>query len=380
VNLKAKQGRNQKGLCFVSEDAGQFKEGVYQISIHGNTLIADIRTSSNIPRDLIILDQRIFNWFSCKDEAEVLLEETTSSIPTCSEIRLAVTSTRNLDNRIIADAISQRVNDLIDDFDGLILQIGQSFQIDRLGIRFTVKSLNPEDAINHSARISWPNLEKIHLDPVESLTPFNMVCIVEVGAAAQISDVSKESENTLPRYEATLEAIKLVSEFYSDYGSNALFCGFAYSDEITPFKLFDIETGNSTEVSSIHSPSLFVAFIEWIETLIPDHNGRASNPGDALRQGIESAEELTKSNSIPTIILFFSSGVHTSGPNPVKIVKNKIKSDGPTILCFIPGLKSNHDVMMTIAENSRGKAIKVSEFEDVSNIIEALLDLSAGGI
>ena len=380
MNLKATQGRNQRGLCFVSEDEVPFKEGVYQISYHGKTLLADIRTSANVPRSLIILDQRIFSWLSCNNEAEVQLEEVTSIIPTCSEISLVVTSTRDLDNRTIADAISQRVNDLHDDFDGLILQVGQSFQIDRLGIVFSVKSLNPMDTSNQAARIAWDGLEIIHLDPVESLTPFHIVCIVEVGAAAQISDVSKESENNVQRYEATLEAIRQISEVYSNYGSHAQFRGFAYSDEIIPFTLFDPETGNPTEVSSINSASLFIAFIKWIETLIPNHKGRASNPGEALKHGIESAEEFTKSNLIPTIILFFSSGVHTSGPNPVKIVKNKISSDGPTILCFTPGLKSNLDVMLAIAENSQGKAINVSDFEEVNTIIEALMDLSGGGI
>ena len=144
--------------------------------------------------------------------------------------------------------------------------------------------------------------------------------------------------------------------------------------------MFDPETGNPTEVSSINSASLFIAFIKWIETLIPNHKGRASNPGEALKHGIESAEEFTKSNLIPTIILFFSSGVHTSGPNPVKIVKNEISRDGPTILCFTPGLKSNFDVMLAIAENSQGKAINVSDFEEVSTIIDTLMDLSRGGI
>lgn len=379
MNLKATQGRNQKGLCFVSEDEVPFKEGVYQISYNGKTLLSDIRTSSNVPQNLIIIDQRIFSWLSCNNDAEVLLEEVTSTIPICSEIRLAITSTRDLDNRTIADAISKRVNDLHDDFDGLILQVGQSFQIDRLGIAFSVKSLNPMDTSNQAARIAWDSLEKIHLDPVESLTPFHVVCIVEVGAAAQISDVSKEGENSVPRYEATLEAIRQISEVYSDYSSHAQFHGFAYSDEIIPFMLFDPETGKPTEVSLIHSASLFIAFIEWIETLIPNHKGLASNPGDALKHGIDSAAEFTKSNVIPTIILFFSSGVHTSGPNPVKIVKNNISSDGPPILCFTPGLKSNQDVMLAIAENSQGKAINVSDFEEVCTIIEALLDLSGGG-
>ncbi len=380
MNLKAAQGRNQRGLCFVSEDDVPLKEGVYQISYCGKTLLADIRTSANVPRNLIILDQRIFSWFSCKNEDEVLLREVTSIIPTCSEIRLAVTSTRNLDNRTIADAISQRVNDLHDDFDGLILQVGQSFQIDRLGIVFTVKSFNPMDTSNHAARIAWDDLEKIHLDPVESLPSSNIVCIFEVGAASQISDVRNRSEDHVPRYTAALEAIKRISENYTDYGSTAQFHGFAYSDEIQHFSLFDPETGDPTEVTSIDSSSLFVAFTEWIKRLISDHLGRPSNPGVALETGIESAIELTKSNSLQTIILFFSSGVHTSGPNPVKVVKTKTTSNGPKILCFTLGEKSNHDVMVAIAEASQGKAMKVTDTDEISGIIDILMDLSSGGL
>ena len=380
MNLKATQGRNQKGLCFVSEDEAPLKEGVYRISYHGKTLLADIRTSANVPQSLIILDQRIFSWLSCRNESKVLLEEVSSFIPTCSEIRLAITSTRDLDNRTIADAISQRVNDLHDDFDGLILQEGQSFQIDRLGIIFTVKSLNPMDTSSQAARIAWDSLEKIHLDPVEFLSPFNMVCIVEVGAAAQISDVRNRSEGHIPRYTAALKAIELISENYSDYGSTAQFQGFAYSDEIQHFTLFDPETGDPTEVSSIDSPSLFVAFTKWIERSISDHLGRPSNPGVALETGIESAIELAKSNSLQTIILFFSSGVHTSGPNPVKVVKNKATSNGPRILCFTPGEKSNHDVMVAIAEASQGKAMKVPDIEEISVIIDILMDFSSGGL
>ena len=378
VNLKAKQGRNQKGLCFVSEEESSIKEGVYRITSHGKTLLADIRVSANIPRDLIVLDQRIFSWLSCKEEEEVTLEEITSKIPSCAEIGLTVTSTRDLDNRTIADAISRRVNDLHDDFDGLILQINQIFRIERLGIGFTVKSLNPLDTDNQAARITWKNLKKIQLDPVDSLTPFNIVCIVEIGAAAQISDVRKDMDNDVPRYEASLEAVRLISEIYSDYGSKAQFRGFAYSDELIPFKMFDPQTGDPIEVSSIHSSSLFIAFVEWLEALIPDHKGRPSNPGVALEAGFESANEI-ESNSIPTIILFFSSGAHTSGPNPVKTVKSESKCGAQPFLCFIPGMNSNHDVMDAIADISQGIAIKVSDFEEVSNIVDALIELTSRG-
>ena len=379
MNLKAKQGRNQKGLCFVSEQEETIGDGLYQISYDGNYMLADIRVSSSVPRDLIILDHRIFKGISCHEDGDLQLEEVSTKIPICTEIRLLLTSTKDLDNRKIADAISKRVSDLTDDFDGLILTIGQSFQIDRLGIRFTVKSLDPVDSIHSAARISWKSLEKIHLDPVEFLAPSNIVCIFEVGAASQISDVRSGSEDHVPRYTASLNAIKHMSESYSDYSSNAQFHGFAYSDEIQHFTLFDPVTGDPTEVSKIDSPSLFVAFTQWIKRLISEHVGRPSDPGAALETGIESAIELSKSNSLQTIILFFSSGVHTSGPNPVKVAKNTTTSDGPRILCFVPGEKSNHDVMLAIADASQGKAMEVTNIEETSGIVETLMDLLDGG-
>jgi hypothetical protein len=49
------------------------------------------------------------------------------------------------------------------------------------------------------------------------------------------------------------------------------------------------------------------------------------------------------------------------------------------ILCFVPGLKSNHDVMDAIAEISEGKTIKISDFGNISSIIDALTDLTSGG-
>ena len=378
--LKAKQGRNQKGLCFVSEQDGSLKNGLYRISCGDKSLLADIRTSSNVPQDMMILDQRIFKGISCHEDSDVQLEEISTDIPTCTEIRLSLTSIRDLDNRKIADAISKRVSDLTDDFDGLVLTIGQSFQIERLGIRFSVKSLEPVDKIHHAARISWKNLDRIHLDPVASLIPSNIVCIFEVGAAAQISDVKSGSDKSVPRYNAALQAIKQISESYSDYNSNAQFYGFAYSDEIQHFTLFDPETGNPTEVSRIDSPAIFIAFIQWIERLISDYVDCPSNPGVALETGFERAIELSKLNSLQTVILFFSSGVHTSGPNPVKVAKNKTTSTSPRILCFIPGEKSNHDVMMAIAEVSQGKAIAVTDIEETSGTVEILMDLLDGGL
>jgi hypothetical protein len=371
--MKAKQGRNQKGLCFVSENSS-IENGVYQISFKGRSLLSDVRTSNSVPNDIVVLDTRVFRWLSCNEDDDIDLQKITVVIPTCSNIRLTLSSTRDLDNRKIADAISKRVNDLHDDFDGLILQVGQSFQIDRLGIRFTIQSLDPIDSDNKAARITWNELGEIHLDPVESIKPVNIICIFEVGAAAQISDVDTDG-SSMPRYQASLEAIQYLSEIYSDSSSKAQFRGFAYSDEIIPFTMFDPQTGSPIEVSTVHSHSLFIRFSEWIESLISEHKGRPSSPGEALEIGLLSTKDFT--NSLPTLILFFSSGIHTYGPNPVKIVKSH-ETMFP-ILCFAPGKKSNHDLLEAIAEISKGKAIIVTTESSIRNLVDAITNVLVGG-
>ncbi len=373
LNMKAKQGRNQKGLCFVSEESS-IDDGVYQISCNERALLSDVRVSSSVPKDLVVLDNRIFTWLSCNMNHEIELKRILATIPTCNNIRLTLSSTRDLDNRTIADAISKRVNDLQDDFDGLILQIGQSFQIDRLGIQFTVQSLDPIDVDNKASRISWDELEKIHLDPVESLKPFNIICIFEVGAAAQVSDVETDVSD-IPRYKAALDAIDSLSEIYPITKTKAQFHGLAYSDEIEVFTTFDSQTGSPVEVSSIDSRSLFLRFIKWIESLIPDQKSQPSSPGEALDLGILSAKDI--SNSLPTLIMFFSSGTHTSGPNPVKIVKSH--GDISPILCFVPGKKSNRDLVEAIAEISHGKTIIVDHYDDIKKISDAIADILSGG-
>ncbi len=379
VTLQAKQGRNQQGLCFVSDDEEWQKEGVYKISHSGKSILADLRVSSKVPDGFIILDQRIFSLLACKEDANLELDAISSKVPQCSVIRLSVTSTRELDNRTVANAISQRVNDIKDDFDGLVLQEGQSVRIERLGISFRVESLSPREDSTRAARINWNNLEKIHLDPVESLEPFNIVCVVEVGAAAQVSDVLDSAAENISRFKIVLEAIRLLSESYTHFGVGTEFRGFAYSDEVLPFSFFDSETGVPTEVSEIDSISTFIGFIEWIEQLIPDHAGRPSNPGEALRISISSIEVFSNSNTHPTILLFFSSGVHTSGPNPVKVMKDSISGSNFKILCFVPGEKANFEVMEAIAEIGHGRAIKVISSEDINALIEGLSDIAQGG-
>ena len=178
-----------------------------------------------------------------------------------------------------------------------------------------------------------------------------------------------------PRYKASLDAITYLSEVYPITNAKAQFRGLAYSDEIELFTTFNSQTGNPVEVSSIDSSSLFLRFSKWIESLIPDQKSQPSSPGEALDLGLLRAKDI--SNSLPTLILFFSSGIHTSGPNPVKIVKSH--GDISPILCFVPGKKSNHDLMEAIAEISHGKTIIVEQSDDIKKITDAIADMLAGG-
>jgi hypothetical protein len=67
MNLKAKMGGNQKGLCFVSREETDFEIGVYEISCGQTKILADIRMSPQVPIGLAVLDSRLYSWLGCEE-------------------------------------------------------------------------------------------------------------------------------------------------------------------------------------------------------------------------------------------------------------------------------------------------------------------------
>ncbi|TFG33964.1 VWA domain-containing protein [Candidatus Thorarchaeota archaeon] len=381
--LRAKQGRNQRGLCFGSSNESGLESAAFVLSHRGTQLFADVRLSDKVPEGLLVIDDRIFRYLGCSDNSEVRLTLESGEIPYCSELRLAVSSTKNVDNNAIADAISKRVNDLQDDFEGLILQIGQELVIERLGICFQVLSFFPKNEVFSAARIAWNHLEEIHLDPKDKATRFNLCCVVEVGAAAQQADIdngpSSDTSHKQMRYKAAIAAIESLAENYSNYDSSTQFCGFAYSDEAVAYQFYDSQTGESIHSSSLHSPSVLIAFVEWLRSIISSHEDKTSNPGDALRIAIEVASTFQDLNNYPTIILFCSSGVHSAGPNPVKTVKRSIGNSKLMIFSLNLGLDRNLELMEAIAGITNGKAFSVKKMNDVNQVPYLLNELSSKG-
>ena len=381
--LSVKQGRKQKGLCFVSSEESSASSGVYRLTYGEKDILVDIRPSKQVPKNSLVADERIFRILECSEDSEISLDFQCSDVTLCSELSLSISSTKGLDNHKIAEAISKRVNDLQDDFDGLVLKVGQILVIERLGIRFKVISLTPTDDDCSAARISWDKLDEIHLEPVEPLQLYNICCVVEIGAAGQISDIENSTTcdtcESIPRYEAAISAISILAKNYTGYGTGTQFCGFAYSDNVTQYQMFDSQSGKLVSVSSLHSQSLLIAFTEWLRSIITDHKGKPSNPGEALKAAIEAASHFDDANDYPTLLLFCSSGVHSAGQNPVKVVKNTLKSSKLVILSVNLGLDRNFDIMDEIARTSNGCVIPVQESNDVNKITDLLHDLLSLG-
>jgi len=372
VNLKAKQGRNQKGLCFVSGEDSDFERGVYEISFSGKSILVDIRKSPKIPSGTIVLDNRIFSYLACEDGVDVTLTKNSSDISQCKELELSVVSLRNIESKSIGEAISKRIGDLQDDFEGLILQENQRIVVDRLGIQFTVHSIEPLNKKRGPCRVIWNDLEKIHLTPVAGIPAYNLVCVIELGAAAHIEDVKQDSTpgvtTTISRYQATLGVLDQIMSNYPEYGTNSYFSGFVYSDEVVPFSLFDSQTGSPVEISLLYSKSLLESFSEWVHEEVSNHKSKPSNPGEALSTALLRGSDFSQMHEHPTLILFCSSGVHSHGPNPVKIVKKSHEDHKTPILCVSVGTGSNKDVLAEIAAITKGLVVDIDSMSDVSRI------------
>ena len=378
LKLHAKRGRNQQGLCFVSTDALDPSAAACELRCDSNSIYSDLRGSMKVPEGIVILDSRIYDMLHCSDEDEVTITLLSDKIPICTEINLDIISQRDLHTHTVAQAISKRIDDFQEHFEGLILQKGQEFTISDLGITFVVRSLSPTDPVTNGARIIWKNLLKIHLGALESHAT-NLCIIAEISAATQISDVQiwgdVNVDTTVSRHKAILQALETIENKFNAYGNEAQFAGFVFSDEVLPFITYDSQTGEESETTALHSSSLIEAFRKWFDTSLEDFSNRPSNPGAALKHGIEQAQSLNESNSLSTTIVFFSSGIYSAGQNPVKVTRMNLGDRPIRILCISVGQDSATDIMEAISKEGKGKSIHMTSEDRMDSIVDAINDL-----
>ena len=376
MKLRPKRGRNQQGLCFVSTDLLDSTTAAYQLTCRSNSVISDVRSFPKVPKDVIILDERIFDQLVCSEEDEVELVPEKSEFPVCTEIHLGVVSRRGLENHTVAQAISKRIDDFQEHFDGLILGIGQEISLPEFGVSLLIKSMSPVEPSRNSARIDWKRLTKIHLEAAES-KPSNLCFIVEVSAATQIKDVrvGAAEDNYITRHQAILETLESIEKRLQPEHI-AKFAGIIFSDKLVPFMTFDSQTGEETQITNLHSASLIIAFRNLLEDTISEFSQKPSNPGLALNQGLNTASLLNEANGLVTLVVFFSCGVYSAGQNPVKITRQAMANRPIKILCVSVGESSATDIMEAVAKEGNGFVIQLDNVQKTGSIADAITEVA----
>ncbi|MFW9975970.1 MAG: vWA domain-containing protein [Candidatus Thorarchaeota archaeon] len=373
--LRARQGRYQQGICFVSPDIIGPHIEASKLTSESSSLYADVKISEKVPEGTIVLDTRIFEMLNCEDGEEIDLNVLNIKLPYCSEINLDVISNRELENHTIAQAISRRIEDFKDHFEGLVLSPGQQFSITELGVTFVVRHLDPTESTTNAARIKWKNLLKIHLGATE-FQPSNLCIISEVAAATQIADirmyVDDGDEKYITRHQAILNILDGIQLTLPRNGNDVQFAGIAFSDEVVPFTTFDSQTGEESEISTLFSSAVLRAFGRWMNALLDKFSNRPSNPGEALKYGLDKAQAMSEINGLPTAIVLFSSGVYSAGQNPVKVTRINLGDKHIKFLTISVGKDSATDIMEAIAKEGKGTTIHMDAGEKMKLIVDSI--------
>ncbi|TFF92156.1 hypothetical protein EU545_01875, partial [Candidatus Thorarchaeota archaeon] len=311
MQVRAKRGLNQKGICYLNSKYSGLDGQVCRLSSGVNGCLADIRLNENVSSDMIVLDLRVFAVLGVQEGDAITVAGADLSVKPASEIALSVSSTQGIDSAKVADAISKRVQDLREDFDGIILQEGDSIQVDRLGLGFSVTEIRPESP----GRITWSRLDNIRLIPrgEDDAGPMNLVCAFEVGGAAHIKDANKDEGFSQPRYQMWFHFLSGLSHMQGVFGRGGEFAGLAFSDDVHFLETFDSETGRPRETARLDSASVITAYEEWIRGLLDEKQRSPSDLGDAVSDSIAIAEGLVETNNLPVVVVVFSSGVFSVG-------------------------------------------------------------------
>lgn len=368
MELRAKRGLNQKGICYTNSLHSDFDQEVCRVGNESSDCLVDIRLNDNIASEMIVLDQRVFDKLGLVEDDTVVVTPIGISVPSVSEVFLCVNSSQGLDNSKVAQAISKRVNDFREDFDGLVLRNGDSIRVDRLGLSFEVREIKPSSP----ARILWTKLGNIRLIPEAEASPMNLVCVMEVGGASHIEDVHGAEGLSSPRYRMYLDLLDDFSSARQRFGRDRQFAGLAFSDDVHFFETYDSDTGQSREIAFLESRSLIFAYKVWIQEILPTKRRSPSDLGHALSDAIEVAERMRETNDLPTAVVVFSSGVFSTGPNPVKTIRRAQGQTNLGFFFFYSGEGVELDIIEAMANKVDGTIKKIDTTEDIEGALKSI--------
>jgi hypothetical protein len=374
MNLKAVRGKNQFGYSFVSDPKLVLASDTVAIS-HGTRIVYSIlRISQNVPIDDIIIDYRLFDELECNEKAEVNIRPISENFPMCGNITLSLASMVGLDNEKVAEAVSKRIEDLKPYLDGLILREGQIIQLPNLKLKFIVTHLDPSADFDRTARISWINLLRIHINPIKSSQCYNLILVLDLSTISDRSEIHFDvhhNEDEFPRLKVLTQIFSALLENLAHCKETSLFSSIAYSNQFTIFQTFDKTTGMQMNYNYFDVFSLIDAHENWLLQQLNTEIDAVSNPGSALKKALELANVIHEKNSLSTIICLISDGTYSSGQNPVKLVRLSTEPE-IGVFCIALGDAADIEFLTAIAEAGGGEIISIRSLEDIAQISHVL--------
>jgi hypothetical protein len=374
MKLKAVRGKNQFGYSFISDPKLVLKHDTVAIRYEHQVVYSILRTSENVPTDTIIIDYRLFDELGCTEDEEVDIRQIDENIPMCGDITLSLTSLADLDNTKVAEAVSKRIEDLKPFLDGLIVREGQIIQIPDLKIKFIVTHLNPSAGFDKTARISWVNLLRISINPMKSLQCYNVILLLDLGTVSDKSkffSIGNHEKNEYPQLKALTQIFKNLFKPLTHCNRISLFASIAYSSHYVNFQTYDKTTGDEMEFNNIDSFALLDAHENWLMQQLDFIDDGIFNPGNALEKGLELAKNIYDKNNLHTMIILFSDGAYSSGPNPVKIAKSNSCTE-ISIYCFAFGPEADLDFLGAIAKTGGGDMVHICSADDIATLPQTL--------
>lgn len=353
MNMKAIQGRNQRGISFVSKSVNSQRFAEIQYS--HLSVLSEILHSEKVPEGVIVIDSRLWSFLGLTENQQVSLQPH-DPIPKAHTLSLAAISTDSrTPHHKIAEDLWNRMDDFKDDLDGLIVQVGQKIPIPREQVELTVSEIAPE-SLDGYAQIHWDELLKLVLSRGIESPPFNLCCVIDCGAASRTKDVIDTSigrPEMIPRYEAGISLISnLLRNLLQD--DSCLFSAIAFSTKLEVFHTYDSSTGEELSITTIESRDLIPEFEKWFRGLLETHRVEPSNPALGLERGIELAFSQKQQNSYASVILFLSSGTYSEGPNPVSCARLDDADENIVVIAIGVGENADQELLRGIAEAGKG--------------------------
>lgn len=343
-------------------------------------VFSHVRKNSQVPSDSIVIDSRQYDMLVLKPDTEVDLQPVVIDLPCCSEITLSLTSKRVLDARKIAQALSQRIQDMEVYLDGLVLVIGQSVPLDELGVIVTPKQLNPMSIPLQAARVDWKRVMKIVLESDPKPTGFNLCSLIELGAASRKEDISpcEGADSDAPpiflaRHEAAFQLLSSLIQHQASVTHSFLVYSAVFSEFVEEFPLAENEEYMQA-VNSENSSGYLTRLENWIESHLNSHDRKATDLASALLRGIEAAKSMRSKSPLPVVVLLLSSGAYSHGKNPIPLVRKLLsETDGIYVACVGFGAHIDTALVSAIAEEADGVMATISECINIPHAQETIL-------